>query len=96
METDNTVLQAFATTIPFLQVLFDDEASFAVTDTERYLVVVSNELMPLKAQAGDLIPEGGAIYDALKSGEITIKKVSKEIYGIPFRSYAIPVSKGLE
>lgn len=90
-EDENGVLNSFSNIAPYLKLLFDEEVAFAVTDTEKYLDVTINEKLPLKSGIGDKIPEGGAIYEALKKGEVVIKDVGKEIYGTAFKSYAIPI-----
>jgi archaellum component FlaC len=85
------LLSSFSNIMPYLKIIFDEEAAFAVTDTEKYLDVNLNEKLPLKAQIGQKVPEGGAIYEALKTGKTTIMDVSKEVYGTAFKSYAIPI-----
>jgi hypothetical protein len=85
------LLSSFSNVMPYLKIIFDEEAAFAVTDTEKYLDVNLNEKLPLKAQIGQRVPEGGAIYEALKTGKTVIMDVSKEVYGTAFKSYAIPM-----
>ena len=91
MILENEVLESFNKMLPYLSCLFDNEASFGITNRTEYLVVQNCESLHLKIKAGDLIPEGGAVYQALKTGQTLITDVPKEVYGIPFKSYAIPV-----
>ena len=90
-KSNNGVLQAFQDIMQYLPIFFEDDISFAVTDTEKYLMVQNCEKLPIKAKPGDLIPEGGAGAVALKTGKVIIKDVPKEVYGVPFKSYAIPM-----
>ncbi|MBX4260243.1 chemotaxis protein [Clostridium estertheticum] len=88
---DNEVLNAFNTVLPYLPYFFDDDVSFGVADTQAYLNVVCNPNLDLKLKKGDGIPHGGAIYTAMQNDKVLVKNVPKEVYGVPFRSYAIPV-----
>ena len=89
--SDNEILNSFDNILPYLSYLFDDDVSFAITDTETFLKVQYNPNLDLKSKKGDMVPKGGAILLAMKNDEILIKNVPKEVYGIPFRSYAIPI-----
>lgn len=85
------ILQSFENVIPYLPTFFEDDISFGITDTQRYIRVQNCERLPINAKAGDPIPEGGAASAALKAGKVIIKDVPKEVYGVPFKSYAIPI-----
>ncbi|WP_010233551.1 methyl-accepting chemotaxis protein [Clostridium arbusti] len=90
-DKNNKILEAFSTVMPYLKIIFDDEAAFSITDTERFIDVIENEKLPINATVGDPVSKKGAIYDALKTGKTIIKDVPKEAYGVPFKSYAIPI-----
>ncbi|MBU3172455.1 methyl-accepting chemotaxis protein [Clostridium estertheticum] len=88
---DNELLNSFINVLTYLPCFFDDDVSFAITDTETFLKVQYNSNLNLRSGEGDKVPEGGAILLAMKNDKILIKNVPKEVYGIPFRSYAIPI-----
>lgn len=91
---DNTnmdILEAFEKVIPYLPTFFEDDISFGITDTKMYRMVRNCDKLPINAKSGDIIPEGGGAAAALKSGKIIIKDIPKEVYGVPFKSYAIPI-----
>ncbi|MCB2305517.1 methyl-accepting chemotaxis protein [Clostridium estertheticum] len=90
--SDNEVLNAFNILIPYLPYFFDDDdVSFGVANTQTYLNVVCNPNLDLKLKQGDVIPQGGAVCMAMQNDKVLVKDVPKEVYGVPFRSYAIPV-----
>lgn len=91
---DNEIMDAFYKLLPYLSIFFDNEASFAITDREKYLLNESCSALPLKAEYGTPIPEGGAAHKAINTGEVLISKIPKELYGAPFRSYAVPIKEG--
>lgn len=89
--SSNEVLNAFETVSPILPIILDNDASFAIADTQKFLKVHNSPNLTLKTIEGEAIPEGGAAREAINSGEVIIRTVPKEVYGVPFKSYAIPV-----
>ncbi|URZ00463.1 methyl-accepting chemotaxis protein [Clostridium felsineum] len=89
--TPEKLAEAFSIVMPYLSIFFDKELAVGITDREKYIGVFSDDNMQIKATENDSIPQGGAVYDALVSGEKIIKKVPKEVYGLYFKSYAVPI-----
>lgn len=89
--SDNEVLNSFNNLLPYLPYFFDDDVSFGIADTKTYLNVAFNPNLNLQLKEGDGIPKGGAVYMAMENDKVLVKDVPKEVYGVPFRSYAIPV-----
>jgi hypothetical protein len=88
---ENEILNAFNTILPYLSYMFDDDVSFGITNTETYLKVSCSPNLDLRLKEGDRIPEGGAALVAIKNNKVITKDVPKEVYGVPFKSYAIPI-----
>lgn len=91
--SENTTINELYNVIPYLEVIFDNEISVAITDREKYLYSKYCDELSLGVKNGDLIPKGGAISDALISGKTIIKVVPEHVYGVPFKSYAIPIKE---
>lgn len=89
--SDNEILNSFNNMLPYLPFFFDDDVSFGIADTKTYLRVQCNPNLNLRLKEGDRIPEGGAVLMAMKNNKVLVKDVPKEVYGVPFRSYAIPI-----
>lgn len=89
--TEKEIMESFETLLPHLPMLFEEDISCGVTDTEKYLKVVLSDKLPLKIKNGDIIPPDGAVKEALDTGRVIIKDVSKSVYGTAFKSYAIPI-----
>ncbi|MFA9465061.1 MAG: methyl-accepting chemotaxis protein [Velocimicrobium sp.] len=90
------VLNALSIIIPYLPILFSEDVAIGITDTKKYLKVQMGRQLDLRVEVGASIPEGGAALTAMRTGETIIKDVPKEIFGIPFKSYAIPMKQGNE
>ncbi|MDT8715405.1 chemotaxis protein [Clostridium sp. 19966] len=91
MAVENEIIESMAKLLTYLPKLFEDEISLAVTDKHKYVKIALCDALPLNIQEGEEIPEGGAAFKALKSGENTITNVDASVYGVEFKSYAVPL-----
>jgi archaellum component FlaC len=91
--SDKEMINFFYNAIPLIEVLFDEDVSMAITDTEKYLYTKYNKDLELSAKEGDRIPEGGAVIEVLRNGRSAIKIVPEHVYGVEFKSYAIPIKE---
>ncbi|MDF2886470.1 MAG: chemotaxis protein [Lacrimispora sp.] len=91
--TGNETLDSFYSVIPYLMNLFDDDVSFALTDTEKFIHVWNGSNLKFQVNPGDIVPVGGAIREALNCGRVIIKDVPATVYGVPFKSYAVPITE---
>lgn len=88
---EDDILEAFEKVLPYLPSFFEDDISVALTSKTSFIHNQTCESLPLKSNRGDLIPEGGAAAVAIRSGKVIVKEVAKELYGTPFKSYAVPL-----
>ena len=88
---NNVILESFDNVFKYLPIFFDDDVSFAITDKEKYLIVQNCERLPINSKVGDIIPKAGAAFAAISTGKVIIKDIPKEVYGVPFKSYAVPL-----
>lgn len=91
--SDREIINSFYRVLPYLNVIFEADISYAMMDTEKYLISQDSKELKLGSKEGDPIPEGGAAAAALRTGTAIIKDVPKEVYGTPFRSYAVPLKE---
>jgi len=91
MEIDEKILESFLNVLPYMKYFFEDDISVAVTDREKFLGAYEDGKLRVNTVPGEAIPEGGAAEVVLKSGEPAIRDVPAHVYGVPFRSYAVPV-----
>lgn len=89
----NEMVNFFYKAIPAIKLFFDTDVSLALTDTKEYLYTDISERLKLNVKEGDLIPTAGAVAEVLKSGKEIIKVVPENVYGIAFKSYAIPIKE---
>lgn len=91
--SENDIIRSFFSVLPYLNIIFEDDISYAILDTEKYLASKDSRELKLGVKAGDPIQQGGAIAEVLRTGSAVIKDVPKEVYGTPFRSYAVPLTE---
>ncbi|GEP62414.1 chemotaxis protein [Clostridium beijerinckii] len=91
--SDNDMINFFYNALPSLEVLFDEDVSMALTDTKQYLYTKYSPKLELNTNKGDIIPEGGAIIEVLRTGNTMIKVVPEHVYGTAFKSFAIPIKE---
>ncbi|WP_143321454.1 methyl-accepting chemotaxis protein [Clostridium sp. HBUAS56010] len=92
--TEQELLQSFYNVIPYLSNLYEEDVAVGLTDTQRFIMVVNGNSLKFNIEVGDQIPVGGAVREALISGRVIVKDVSADVYGVPFKSYAVPILGG--
>ena len=91
MSQDMTNLDCFIKILPYMQGFFDDDISIAVTDREKFITCYAERSLKVCIPDGTPIPEGGASIEVIRTGTPIVKDVPAHVYGVPFRSYAVPV-----
>jgi uncharacterized protein YoxC len=94
LTSESKILASLKLSLPYFPVLFNEDIAMGIADKEKYLVVRQGKELILNLKEGDIVPEGGAVSEALKTGKTIIKDVPKKVYGVPFQSFAIPVHEG--
>jgi len=88
---DNEIVKAFKTISPYLQDIVDDEISFAISDTEKYLFYKPMESANPGIKPGDPVKEGSSSYNCMKSGKMVKGFLPKHVIGVEMMGTAIPV-----
>lgn len=67
------------------------DTAIAITDLERYLYYMPGERLNHKVKAGDLIPNGALVEQAMRSGKKQIAVVDQKVFGFPYIGTATPI-----
>ncbi|MFC4769172.1 methyl-accepting chemotaxis protein [Effusibacillus consociatus] len=62
-----------------------------ITDTEKYLAYYPATAFDLKIQVGHPLRPGGINYTAVHEGRQVIKRVSRDVYGVPYIASGFPI-----
>lgn len=89
--TENTIFDSLNDSLQYIDILFDNDITIYITDTEKILKILRSGKINLESKEGDPTPKAGPPAKALKTGKPVIEIVPKEFYGVPFKSYSIPI-----
>ena len=87
----NEMLRSFYNISSYLPDMFEDEVSFAITDTEKYLLYVPTEHINPGIKPGDMVKEGSSSRKCINSGKTVKVIIPKEVFGFEMLATAIPV-----
>ncbi|MFF0829324.1 methyl-accepting chemotaxis protein [Brevibacillus sp. NPDC003359] len=76
---------------PILQKAFLSECMVGVTDKEKFLAYYPAQGLNLGIRVGDDLRPGSINATAVKEGKRVVKKISKELYGIPYIAVGYPL-----
>ncbi|AOR24355.1 methyl-accepting chemotaxis protein [Clostridium taeniosporum] len=94
--SDNELMQAFYTLMPYFKYYFEDELIFTISNTENFLLVKESENLKMNSKTGDTIPEGCAADVCLKAKKQVSVMVPENVFGVPLKTIAIPVFENNE
>lgn len=87
----NELVKSFVAISTCLPDMFDEEVSFAVADTEKYLIYKPTENINPGIKPGDPVGEGSSSYVCMKTGKTVKRILPKHVIGIELMSAAIPI-----
>ena len=90
LANEHEIIQAAAKIVPYLPLFFDEEVSVGLTNREIFLINMPPPSLPIQGGYGDKIPSGG-VSECIRTGEVTVRDIPKSVYGVPFRSYPVPL-----
>lgn len=90
MDTAN-LCNTYQPVLQYVHELFGEKAGFTLTDCEQILWYKPAADLDLKCRAGDRLSPGTGIYRAIHEQHRIVALVDKKLYGIPYRSMAIPI-----
>jgi Methyl-accepting chemotaxis protein len=88
---DELIMNYIGEIAPLFQQLITLDNMIGITDKEKFLFYFPSKEINLGNMAGKPVPPGGLVHQVLESDTIKSGIISKEVYGIPFKSVAIPI-----
>jgi len=87
----NDLLAALKIALPIVQELFPLDVMFGITDQEKFIYYLPGKEIDVELPLGAPIPQGAGFRKVLDTGESVSVNVDKEVYGVSFKSNAIPL-----
>ncbi|EJL43353.1 MULTISPECIES: methyl-accepting chemotaxis protein [Brevibacillus] len=85
------LLNSLLTVAPILQKAFLFDCMVGVTDREKFLAYYPAQGLNLGIKTGDPLRPGSINATAIAENKRVVKKISKEIYGIPYIAVGYPI-----
>lgn len=79
--------------VPYINIFFEDDVLIFISDLEKIIYYQPSKEIDTKTQIGEPLLKGGAHERALKTGQVIIEDVPKELLGTPFKSYVVPIKE---
>lgn len=86
-----SALDAFQEIVPFLKMLYPQDAAVFACDRQKYLAFEEAEGFKIGIKEGNFLKENTSEDQAIRKKEKISVNVSKEVSGIPYHAIAIPV-----
>lgn len=93
ISNESKVLQHFIEMAPYIPMFIEEPVSVAITNREAFIYNQPCLELPVTCDLGVPFPDGNTPSMVMKSGERIVREVSEKVYGIPFKSYAIPLKE---
>jgi len=93
ISNESKVLQHFVEMAPYIPMFIEEPVSVAITNREAFIYNQPCPELPVQCKLGEPFPEGNTPSIVVRSGEKIVREVSEKVYGIPFKSYAIPLKE---
>ncbi len=84
-------LQAYVNIAGELQQLYYDEVMVTVTDTKGIIAYYPGPNLDAHIQVGQPIPPESNAAEALRTGQRVVRKVPKDVFGVPYVGIAYPI-----
>jgi uncharacterized ubiquitin-like protein YukD len=84
-------LQKFIDLAPYFNELFIEDISISIQDKERIICYIPGKNIDLGIRDGDQLKEGSVSYQVVQSGKKVIRKVGREVHGIPYIAMGFPI-----
>ena len=87
----DTILSALKISLPIIQELFPIDFMLGITDLEEFTYYFPGKELDVKLTSGTPIPSNANLRKVFESGEPFSANVPTEVYGVPFKSNALPI-----
>ncbi|AFM39527.1 methyl-accepting chemotaxis protein [Desulfosporosinus acidiphilus SJ4] len=91
-----TKFQAYQLIVSEIQQLFNDDVAVTLFDTEKIVAYYPGKTIDTKARIGNPPTPGSNVLEALTSGKRVVRRIPKELFGVPFVGIALPIMEDSE
>jgi len=85
------LIQSFVNVTPFINRLLPIDVFMDVADTEKIIAYQAAEGFDIGEKTGDILPDRGAMREALRTGKAVEISVPQDVFGISFKARVEPI-----
>lgn len=86
-----TKFEAYQLIAAEVQQFFNEDVAITLFDTEKIVAYYPGKTIDTRAKLGNPPTPGSNVLEALTSGKRVVRRVSKELFGVPFVGIALPI-----
>ena len=87
-----SIMEVLTMLAPSIQTLFPFDSMVGLVDKKNtYLAYIPSKDVNLGDVIGTKVPQGDPLYEAVRTGTVQKLTVTKDVFGIPFRTTAVPI-----
>ncbi|WP_277444893.1 methyl-accepting chemotaxis protein [Pelotomaculum isophthalicicum] len=87
---EEDILQSICKSAPLIQEMIPLDCTIGIADREKHILYLPGKDINLHAD-GKPVVQGSGLYKAITTGEVVDTIVPKEVYGVSFKSRAMPL-----
>lgn len=77
-----------------MQRFFEEDVAVTLFDTEKIVAYYPGKTIDTRAKIGNPPTPGSNVLEALNSGRRVVRRVARELFGVPFVGVALPIFEG--
>jgi hypothetical protein len=86
-----TKFEAYQLIVPEIQQFFNDDVAVTLFDLEKIVAYYPGKTIDTRAKLGNPPTPGSNVIEALTTGKRVVRRISKELFGVPFVGIALPI-----
>lgn len=91
MNDIHPILKTLVEAAPYFSRLRKNGYMVGVTDREKTLRFIPNDVIDLKIESNQMLPKDDPMFEVMRTKKMLEVKVSEELYGLPFKAVYIPI-----
>jgi hypothetical protein len=95
IKMEERMVESILEVAPILRDMLQEDMVVAVADTAKFLYYCPGDTIDLKIRVGQQLKIEEPLYRTIKDGKIYSEIVSREVFGVPFKSISYPIKNSM-
>lgn len=89
--TNEQILDNYIQMATIIPKLYPADVAVTITDREKHLTMIQADSFKMSVKENDPIRENGGIHKCILSGDTTVARIPKDLYGFPVITHSVPI-----